>query len=151
MAPLRWQTSYFCFSHDPTPLAAHPARTFRVLICRVWRSNCIDQKIIIKLRQIRSKSQYKIPIAKYSKLSAISRPAGRFFLRHNYEVGHLSYNGSTVELLVSSAASESRRPEPRLGCPSRVIPPLSLLALLPATLRRSGTPCTLELPWYGHV
>lgn len=35
-----------------------------------------------------------------------------------------------VELLLSSA-SESRRREPRLGCPSRVIPPLSLALAAP--------------------
>lgn len=35
-----------------------------------------------------------------------------------------------VELLLSSA-SESQRREPRLGCPSRVIPPLSLALAAP--------------------
>lgn len=49
-----------------------------------------------------------------------------------------------VELRVSSA-SESRRREPRLGCPSRVIPPLALLSLLPGRMRRSGTLCTLNV------
>lgn len=145
----------FTRTHPPPPV-----RIFPVLICRGARSVTqqpnLSENHKLKII-IRRKTSQTIPRATYSWFSAISRPAFRIFFfffnvlrswKHDSPRSHTLQHA--VELLVSSA-SESRSREPRLGRPSRVIPPLSLLSLLPGRMRRSRTFCTLNRLSYDHV
>lgn len=147
-------------------IRAHPLpqpgyfRLYSVEAPPVWRSNQSYQKTTNKkLRQVRRKSPLTIPKAMYSRFSVISCPAFRVFyvlrsLKHDDVVDSGAPRCNTsphaVELLLSSAP-ESQRWEPRFDCPSRVIPPLSLLSLLPGRMRHSVTLCTLILLTCDHV
>lgn len=127
--------------------------------------NCFKKKKKKKKSHIRRKKKRKkepntIPSAKYSRFKRHIPSSIQVFYDTvaKLDVSRKTTTSSTksgaprgstllehaVELRVSSA-SESRRREPRLGCPSRVIPPLALLSLLPGRMRRSGTLCTLNV------